>query len=349
MQSAVVVHQNAVRAGKSVEPQSVRFATHVQVIQTITGNMQFGGSAGSTTENHPVSYRVRDNFALSTDLHIIESSLNTVIRIERNIAAVREGQITVAFFLRSIDGSAILSTDASGGVVKCDVGAAFGSNGDTHAIAADIHLGIIEGDVPGTALIVDATAIAVDVQRAVLYGQAGIDSTVDCRALCSLDLQSTVTCYLDVIGTVNAIPVVIVSQAALIVVDFVNTSVHRVDCQAGIILYGQVAPLYDTAATLRSGTCFRIVDVHIGVVRQGHIRTVRDHHSGISAINFQRALFAVLVTLDGQGRTLALAVITCVFAAHADAFHIAVGAGVTVCFLGGFLQGFLAINGVFAL
>ena len=189
----------------------MRFATHVQVIQTITGNMQFGGSAGATTENHPVSYRVRDNFALSTDLHIIESSLNTVIRIERNIAAVLEGQIALAAGLRTIDGSAIiLSTDASGGVVKCDVGTATGSNGDTHAIAADIHLGIIEGDVPGTALIVDATAIAVDVQRAVFYGQAGTGSAIDCRALCSLDLQCAVTCYRDVIGTVNAITIVAV-------------------------------------------------------------------------------------------------------------------------------------------
>ena len=172
--------------------------------------MQFGGSAGATTENHPVSYRVRDNFALSTDLHIIESSLNTVIRIERNIAAVREGQITVAFFLRAIDGSAILSTDASGGIVKCDVGTATGSNGDTHAIATDIHLGIIEGDVSGTALIVDATAIAVDVQRAVFYGQAGTGSAIDCRALCSLDLQCAVTCYRDVTGTVNTITIVAV-------------------------------------------------------------------------------------------------------------------------------------------
>ena len=149
-------------------------------------------------------------------------------------------------------------------------------------------------------------------------------------------------------------PVVIVSQAALIVIDFVNTSVHRVDGQAGVVLYGQVTPLYDTAATLRSGTCVRIVDIHIGVVRQGHIRTVRDHHSGISVINFQRALFAVLVTFDGQGRTLATAVIAYAVAAHADAFHIAVGAARAFffrffCFLGGILQGFLAINGVFAL
>ena len=188
----------------------MRFATHVQVIQTITGNMQFGGSAGATTENHPASYCVRDNFALFTDLHIIESSLNTVTRIERNIAAVLEGQIALAAGLRAIDGSTILSTDASGGVVKCDVGAAFGSNRDTHAIAADIHLGIIEGDVPGTALIVDATAIAVDVQRAVFYGQAGTGSTVDCRALCSLDLQCAVTCYRDVTGTVNTITIVAV-------------------------------------------------------------------------------------------------------------------------------------------
>ena len=92
-----------------------------------------------------------------------------------------------------------------------------------------------------------------------------------------------------------------------------------------------------------------MLDIHIGIVRQGHIRTVRDHHSGISAINVQRALFAVLVTLDGQGRTLALAVIAYAVAAHADAFHIAVGAGVFFRFLGGILQGFLAINGVFAL
>ena len=141
-------------------------------------------------------------------------------------------------------------------------------------------------------------------------------------------------------------PVVIVSQAALIIIDFVNTSVHRVDGQAGVVLYGQV--------TLRSGTCVRIVDIHIGVVRQGHIRTVRNHHSGISVINFQRALFAVLVTLDGQGRTRATAVIAYAFAAHADAFHIAVGAARALFFrvfrfLGGILQGFLAINGVFAL
>ena len=71
-------------------------------------------------------------------------------------------------------------------------------------------------------------------------------------------------------------------------------------------------------------------------------------------INVQRALVAGLVTLDGQGRTLALAVITCVFAAHADAFHIAVGTALALFFrvsrfLGGILQGFLAINGVFAL
>ena len=71
-------------------------------------------------------------------------------------------------------------------------------------------------------------------------------------------------------------------------------------------------------------------------------------------INVQRALVAGLVTLDGQGRTLATAVITCVFAAHADAFHIAVEAAHAlffrvVRFLGGILQGFLTINGVFAL
>ena len=71
-------------------------------------------------------------------------------------------------------------------------------------------------------------------------------------------------------------------------------------------------------------------------------------------INFQRALFAVLITLDGQGRTLTTAVITCAFAAHADAFHIAVWAARAFFFrvfrfLGGILQGFLAINGVFAL
>ena len=172
--------------------------------------MQFSGFTGATPEDHTIHHIVGGNFTLSTDLYIIESSLNTVIRIERNFAAVREGQITVAFFLRSIDGSAILSTDASGGVVKCDVSAATGSNGDAHAIAVDIHLGIIEGDVSGLTLIVDATAIAVDVQRAVLYGQAGTGSTVDCRALCSLDLQCAVTFYRDVIGTVNAITIVAV-------------------------------------------------------------------------------------------------------------------------------------------
>ena len=71
-------------------------------------------------------------------------------------------------------------------------------------------------------------------------------------------------------------------------------------------------------------------------------------------INVQRALVAGLVSFDGQGRTLALAVITCVFAAHADTFHIAVGAARALFFrvfrfLGGILQGFLSINGVFAL
>ena len=71
-------------------------------------------------------------------------------------------------------------------------------------------------------------------------------------------------------------------------------------------------------------------------------------------INVQRTLVAGIVTLDGQGRTLATAVITCVFAAHADALHIAVGAARALFFrvsrfLGGILQGFLAINGVFAL
>ena len=70
-------------------------------------------------------------------------------------------------------------------------------------------------------------------------------------------------------------------------------------------------------------------------------------------INVQRALVAGLVSFDGQGN-LATAVITCVFAAHADAFHIAVGAALAFffrgfCFLGGILQGFLAINGIFAL
>ena len=71
-------------------------------------------------------------------------------------------------------------------------------------------------------------------------------------------------------------------------------------------------------------------------------------------INVQRALVAVLVTLDGQGRTLTTAVITCAFATHADTFHVAVGAALAFffrgfCLLGGILQGFLAINGVFAL
>ena len=183
---------------------------HVQVVQAVSGNVELGGAAVATPEDHTIHHIVGGNFALSTDLHIIESSLNTVTRIERNIAAVLEGQIAAALFLRSIDGSAILSTDASGGVIKGDVSAATDSNGDTHAIAADIHLGIFEGDVPGTALIVNATAIAVDVQRAVLYGQAGTGSTVDCRALCSLDLQCAVTCYRDVIGTVNAITIVAV-------------------------------------------------------------------------------------------------------------------------------------------
>ena len=66
-------------------------------------------------------------------------------------------------------------------------------------------------------------------------------------------------------------------------------------------------------------------------------------------INVQRALVAGLVSFDGQGRTLATAVITCAFAAHADTFHIAVGAGVFRFFCGGIIQGVLAINGVFAL
>ena len=69
-------------------------------------------------------------------------------------------------------------------------------------------------------------------------------------------------------------------------------------------------------------------------------------------INVQRALVAGLVSFDGQGRTLATAVITCVFAAYADAFHIAVGffpAAELFSFLSGIIQGVLAINGVFAL
>ena len=132
--------------------------------------MQFSGSTGATPEDHTIHHIVGGNFALSTDLHIIESSLNTVTRIERNIAAVLEGQIALAAGLRAIDGSAILSTDASGGVIKGDVSAATGSNGDTHALAVNIYLRIIEGDVSGIVLILDALAIAVDVQRAVFYG-----------------------------------------------------------------------------------------------------------------------------------------------------------------------------------
>ena len=237
-------------------------------------------------------------------------------------------------------------------MIKCDVSAATGSNGDTHAIAADIHLGIIEGDVPGTALIVDATAFAVNVQRAVLYGQAGILAAVNGRALCSLDLQSTVTCHSDVIGTVNAVTKVAVNLAVLVIIDLVNARAYRVNGQAGLVLYGQVAPLYDTAAALRAGTCFRMLDIHIGAVGQGDIRTAGNDHAGRGVINIQTAAITGFVSFNGYRGAFAAVGITRALSAYADAFHIAVGcfpAAELFSFLSGIFQGVLAINGVFAL
>ena len=209
VQGAVVVHQNAVGTGKSVEPQSMSIALHLQIIFALSGNMQFGRTTLTADKRHADS-AYRGNLALVADFYIVETCLNTSDSFQFNLALVGNGQFSLSVTLGAVDGSTILSTDASGGVVEGDVGAAFGSNGDTHAIAADIHLGIFEGDVPGIVLIVDATNLAVDVQRAVLYGQAGTGSTVDCRALCSLDLQCAVTFYRDVIGTVNAITIVAV-------------------------------------------------------------------------------------------------------------------------------------------
>lgn len=182
---------------------------HLQIIFALSGNMQFGRTTLTADKRHADS-AYRGNLALAADFYFIKTSVDACGSFQFDLALVGNGQFSLSVTLGAVDGSTILSTDASGRVIKGDVSAATGSNGDTHAIAADIHLGIIEGDVPGTALIVDATAIAVDVQRAVFYGQAGTGSTVDCRALCSLDLQCAVTCYRDVIGTVNAITIVAV-------------------------------------------------------------------------------------------------------------------------------------------
>ena len=184
-------------------------ALHLQIIFALSGNMQFGRTT-LTANKHHTNTAYGGNLALAADFYFIKTSVDTCGSFQFDLALVGNGQFSLSVTLGAVDGSTILSTDASGGVVKCDVGTATGSNGDSHAIAADIHLGIFEGDVPGTALIVDATAIAVDVQRAVFYGQAGTGSAIDCRALCSLDLQCAVTCYRDVIGTVNAITIVAV-------------------------------------------------------------------------------------------------------------------------------------------
>ena len=182
---------------------------HLQIIFTLSGNMQFGCTT-LTANKHHTNTTYGGYLALAADFYFIKTGVDASGSFQFDLALVGNGQFSLSVTLGSVDGSTILSTDASGGVVKCDVGTATGSNGDSHAIAADIHLGIFEGDVPGTALIVDATAIAVDVQRAIIYGQAGTGSTVDCRALCSLDLQCAVTFYRDVIGTVNAITIVAV-------------------------------------------------------------------------------------------------------------------------------------------
>ena len=182
---------------------------HLQIIFALSGNMQFGRTT-LTANKHHTNTAYGGYLALVADFYFIKTSVDASGSFQFDLALVGNGKFSLSVTLGAVDGSTILSTDASGGVVKCDVGAAFGSNGDTHAIATDIHLGIFEGDVPGTALIVDATAIAVDVQRAIFYGQAGTGSAIDCRALCSLDLQCAVTCYRDVVGTVNAITIVAV-------------------------------------------------------------------------------------------------------------------------------------------
>ena len=158
-------------------------ALHLQIIFALSGNMQFGRTT-LTANKHHTNTAYGGNLALAADFYFIKTSVDTCGSFQFDLALVGNGQFSLSVTLGAVDGSTILSTDASGGVVECDVGAATGSNGDTHAIAADIHLGIIEGDVPGTAL--------------------------DCRALCSIDLQCAVTCYRDVIGTVNAITIVAV-------------------------------------------------------------------------------------------------------------------------------------------
>ena len=183
---------------------------HLQIIFALSGNMQFGRTTLTADKRHADS-AYRGNLALAADFYFIKTSVDACGSFQFDLALVGNGQFSLSVTLGAVDGSTILSTDASGGVVKCDVGTTTTrSNADTHAIATDIHLGIIEGDVSGTALIVDATAIAVDVQRAVFYGQAGTGSAIDCRALCSLDLQCAVTCYRDVTGTVNTITIVAV-------------------------------------------------------------------------------------------------------------------------------------------
>ena len=144
-------------------------ALHLQIIFALSGNMQFGRTT-LTANKHHTNTAYGGYLALAADFYFIKTSVDTCGSFQFDLALVGNGKFSLSVTLGAVDGSTILSTDASGGVVKCDVGAAFGSNGDTHAIAADIHLGIFEGDVPGTALIVNATAIAVDVQRAVFYG-----------------------------------------------------------------------------------------------------------------------------------------------------------------------------------
>lgn len=270
---------------------------HLQIIFALSGNMQFGRTT-LTANKHHTNTAYGGYLALVADFYFIKTSVDASGSFQFDLALVGNGQFSLSVTLGAVDGSTILSTDASGGVVKCDVGAAFGSNGDTHAIAADIHLGIFEGDVPGIVLIVDATNLAVDVQRAVLYGQAGTVSAIDCRTICSLNFQGTVICHSDTSGAVDAMPVVIVSQAALIVIDFVNTSVHRVDGQLELSSMAR-----SPRCTIPRPPCVvepASVLLMSTSARQSHIRTARDHHSGRSMINVQRALVAGLVSFDGK-------------------------------------------------
>ena len=324
---------------------------HLQIIFALSGNMQFGCTT-LTANKHHTNTAYGGYLALAADFYFIKTGVDASGSFQFDLALVGNGQFSLSVTLGSVDGSTILSTDASGGVVKCDVGTATGSNGDTHAIAADIHIGIIEGDVSGIALILDALAIAVDVQRAALYGQAGILAAVNGRALCSLDLQCAAILYGDVVSAVNTVTKVAVNLAVLVIIDLVNTRAYRVNGQAGLVLYGQVAPLYDTAAALRAGTCFRMLDIHIGAVGQGDIRTAGNDHAGRGVINIQTAAITGFVSFNGYRGAFAAVGITRALSAYADAFHIAVGcfpAAELFSFLSGIFQGVRAINGVFAL